>query len=416
MKKILLSVMVLAMIVVPTGRALADCTAPTFIANAAQGAFTGFSATAANVSGKLWFFGKSVPGTSGGAAVSYECCSGTAPCAGAAVGCDYGTMSVVPEAGCGLADATKMFYDASACGIGGAGDWVVYTDLNYSGFDGCPDVENVIDAADRVVIAMTDSTGRYAVLSRTGNGADFGNIDDAGQAAAVVIPSGLNHTLTSIPGSNPAVVTINLQNLPGDGLGTYGVGDAPGSAIITGWRVFQKESAGVPADLNISSGAWTSTGSTTASATSASIAGVNVPLPAANLRYLALAPVFEGGYVADHVGTPMASVGPTAAGVFASFAATGSGTTVTTNWTSNVETDVVSYQPMWAPALSGPFKNGGSTVAPKGNGQAYASSFGVPALKSGSVVYVKVRANKAGGGYEDTQVRKVLLGGAGPVA
>jgi hypothetical protein len=82
------------------------------------------------------------------------------------------------------------------------------------------------------------------------------------------------------------------------------------------------------------------------------------------------------------------------------------------NWQSNVESGVVAYDVYWSSAQAGAFKLvPGASAAPKGDNQSYSVTFKNPSPARGGTVWIKIRAVKANGTYEESPVMKAIVGG-----
>lgn len=378
MKKIFLVLTLGLLAVAPSMSVLASCGSALPVANAAQAAFTGLSATPANVSCRIWIYTKGVSGTTGGGVVV----AGTCP----AAGCDNGTMTVtaLDAPTCSEFNSSNMLYETTAgCGLAG---YSVLTSWDYAGFDGCP------SAADRVVILAEDNTSKYSVISRSSGGTQF-DLDTVATQVAASYPSISSITRTSAGGVTPAVFDVALTGLPANGNGGYAAADAPAGPVISGYEIYYQNAVAPPSVAL--PGSWTlCTNGTIAGATTASATGVQAPLPGAGNTYLLVRMTFDSGFKANYGSAVYTSFGPTAAPVFASFAADASSAT----WTSGTETRVSSYQVYWATTANGNYQATGLSIAPKGDNQTYSSSYRV--LTTANTYFVKVKATKTDGTFE----------------
>lgn len=414
MKKFLaISGLVLALVVSYSSESYASCTGSGYaVGNTGQAAFSGLSTTAADVRGKIWTYTRSVPLTTGGGAVAQDTCP--------AAGCDFGTTPTVAEGTCAIS-AANMFYQGLPCGIGGAADYAVLTDLAFASFDGCPKVSV---PSNRLAVFAEDNNGEFGLLSLTSNGTGF-DVD------LVATQPGINkpQPLTSTGNQSGGVWTIDttwaaLTDAQQKGAFFAGHG-APLTDLVTGYRLWihTKAGAAAPTNLDKSSAGWAAVTAICNPASCAPVAGntlvspdnasATITFPATaltNSQWLGISLVFEGGFESDFTGPVRNVVAPTAAGVFANVNSIISGQTATVNWNSNNESGVVSYQVHWSRTATGTFMKVGGTVAPTGSGSAYNVNYRVPLS---STHYFKISAAMTNGSTVWSPVVLAIAGAPG---
>ncbi len=357
MKKMLILCMAALVLVGLCVTAGAACPANKPVTNTAQDAFTGLSATPANVYCRMWDFGNGA--TINGASL-------VAKSAGA---------------GCGSIDSTAELWEASGCFAAG---YAVVADCVYPAqlANGCP------ANTDRMVVLAEDTTGKYAVISKVGTAAQTWDLDQVATQAAASYPTIQYITRTSAAGVSPAVFTVNLQGLPANGNGGYAAADGAAPTVITGYKIYYQNAAAPPSP--VLPGSWTlCTNGTIAGATTASAAGVTATLPTAgNNMYLLVSMTFDYGE-STYLPSVFTAFGPTASPLFANVEAT----PTTVAWTSGDESRVASYQAYWSPAINGTYRPLGQAVAAQGPGHSYSVNYRVIA----PVYYVKIKASKTDG-------------------
>jgi hypothetical protein len=213
-----------------------------------------------------------------------------------------------------------------------------------------------------------------------------------------------------VPLPNPTLTVLiptsqlRLDWVPMDARGYYSDPD-PNSPVdvLTGYRIYRMDTAdgggGVPTPPTTgAASAWTFVQAVAGPSTST--ATIPLTLPAAGFRrWYAMSATFVNGFetggiegpnFVPWVGSNSGALGPTGLGVFDSFNAVRSGqTAINATWTSNVETNVVSFQLQFKPAGGLAWKDAAPPVAPTGDGSSYQQTFNVKAKISGMQVQCK---------------------------
>jgi hypothetical protein len=290
-----------------------------------------------------------------------------------------------------------MLEEGTSCGFA-AGQYAVLTDWINSGFAGCPTYPS------RVVILAEDNTGKYAVISRSSNGPDFGNLDTVGTTTVAAYPT-VYYKRTSAAADDPAVFTVNLTGVPANGNGAYASGDAPPGPVITGYQVYYQNATSLPSP--VLPGSWVAaTNGTISGASTASQANVQVPKPGSGqLTYLMTVMTFDSGFTSSFLPDTQGNVvttwtgSPTASPLFANV--TADPTTVA--WTSGDESRVASYQAYMSLTANGTYRAIGQPVAALGSGHSYTVNYRVVA----PTYYVKIKASKTDGTFVWSSAVKV---------
>jgi hypothetical protein len=403
MKRIFLTLSVLALIFNLPIATSAGCNISVAMTNSGHAAFSGLSATPANVRAIMWFYGKGDPSlTHSGLLVAQNTCDSSQ------AGCDLGSVDPIADyvtPGCAGYSASKIIH---GCATFGAGNYFISRNLNYASYDGCPCYNGTGPCTlDRACFLAEDSTGKFALISRTSNGASWGTatgLDAVAIQAAIAKPSFSSVSSAShsgnFDGTGTWTVTATWTPLSAaQATGGYAASDAPVSTLITGYKVYVYTGLGAPPSLDRSSTGWAlaATGGTVAGYGSSS-ASITFPDTArTNAQYLALSLTTESGFETLYVSpTPLNITAPTAAPLFSASGAGLNKGTVTATWRSNVETGVASYQVFYAGKKNGNYKPVDSTVtAPKGNNSSYSVTFAKPSPNA--KFFVKVKATMMDG-------------------
>ncbi len=223
------------------------CSMPVTLANSDIPCVSGLSTDPSKVHAYLWLQGKAdwtIDNTSTGANAPGNCVGG----------CDSDGMDVVDE---GCWNMTSILISGEDCAVGNPGEYYLLTDWSTSptgiGYDGCPSA----DSSERAILLIYDDDGKYVLQSRS-QGKVWTDWDEIGTTAADylwVYTAGLAPFLSLSGDEEIDQVDISFSNLPTDFYGNYEAGDAPSSALITGFRIYYYPGADDP-PTNFSASAW----------------------------------------------------------------------------------------------------------------------------------------------------------------
>ncbi len=380
-----------------------------------------------------------------------------AACGGTVVIANFNTgwqqnISGTPDNGTGTGTIFCQFWDVGSAATNNSGTlktsviiaaystgYYVQTDWGNTGVVGCP------TKGDRMAWLYSianGGTGQYLIMSCVNNASnqyDFDAITNGpgNTPSPIAIPAlTISSAKTNGDGTDTATVTWTpIANL----LGYYD--SAPtNNNIITGVAIRYYNGTVAPSDFT--TGSWTlcTTGGSVqwgATGTDPGTATVTFPTPASGyLTYLSMSILFDGqaaGAVnppsnasglappspmalglteTAFVGASSTAIGPTAAGVFSSFAAdeTSPGKLELT-WRSNVENGVAYYQAYSSSSSNGSFLPiDGTKVNALGNGHVYSVDVPMPTRFSTGAIYVKIGAARMDGGESWSDVRTVSTG------
>jgi len=245
-------------------------------------------------------------------------------------------------------------------------------------------------------VAPSGSTYNFDTVSNGGPN-DGSSCTGGGNAPCPVAIPTLQSTIVS---RTATTATLNfswtaLSNL----LGYYD--SAPSSNMITGYEIRSYTGATPPPDYSLSTFNTTvATVSIGASGTDPGVLnGIVVNLPSSGATYYGLSVLFDGASAGDayretkFVG-PGFNIGPTPAGVFASFNAgrkAGHHHKIVATWRTNVETGAAFFQVYYAASVNGTYTPIDSTITqPKGNNSVYSVTFRKPKGIKARDLYLKV--------------------------
>jgi hypothetical protein len=285
---------------------------------------------------------------------------------------------------------------------------------------------------DRTAFLYSVANGgnaQYLVMSVGGDGFNFnydGISNGTGSSGNVCSPAPIpTLTINNSVENSDGSYDVTVSWTPITALKGY-YDTSPANNLITGAAIRYQTNSTKP--TNFLTGAWTLAAGGPNSRTGYVSWGnngsdpgtltVRIPgsIPSGQATYLAMSLLFDGatpgtgsGWNAetDFVGPASLQIGPTPAGVFASFGATLRQGRVSATWRSNVEAAVLAYDVQAAPRVGGQSGVFASmeTLSPLGDGHNYIASFKVPKAIRTKVFYVRVVALLRNGGQETTPPR-----------